>query len=85
MPGSAGLFTPLNMVFKDRARWIRVNAEVQKALADFCLLLGTATAEPTHVNKLVPGVRAYVGYCNTCWMGASGVWLLGMKHIAPVV
>ena len=85
VPGSAGLFTPLNMALKERSRWVQVPEDVREALKDFCLLLNTAAAEPTHVNELVPGAPAYVGYCGACCMGAGGVWLLGTKHIDPIV
>ena len=83
--GSAGLFTPLNMALRDKSRWVQINSEVHETLADFCLLLSTAVAEPTHVNKLVPGELAHVGYCNACRMGTGGVWLLGTKQLNPVV
>ena len=85
VPGSAGLFTPINMVLKERPRWVRVSEDIKEALSDFRLLLNTVVAEPTHVNKLVPGAPAYVGYCEVCRMGAGGVWLPGTKHIRPIV
>jgi len=85
VPGSAGLFTPLNMALRDKSRWVRINGDVREALVDFRLLLHTAAAEPTHVNELVPGPPAVVGYCDACRMGAGGVWLSGTKHLEPIV
>ena len=85
VPGSGGLFTPLNMALKDQTRWVHIPADVKEALKDFRLLLNTAATEPTHVHELVPGTPAYVGYCNACRMGAGGVWLSGTKPVQPIV
>ena len=85
VPGSAGLFTPLNMALRERSRWARLSLEVKEALGDFRVLLKSAAKEPTHVNELVPGTPAFVGYCDACRMGAGGVWLLGTKVVAPIV
>ena len=59
-PGSAGLFTLLNIALRDKAWWVRMSEEVQEALADFRLLLKTAATESTHVDQLVLGAPAYV-------------------------
>ena len=85
VPGSAGLFTPLNMALRERSWWARLSLEVKEALGDFRVLLKSAAKEPTHVNELVPGTPAFVGYCDACRMGAGGVWLLGTKVVAPIV
>ena len=58
--GFAGLFTLINMVLKERPRWIKVLEDVREALSDFCLLLNTAAAKLTNVKELVPGALAYM-------------------------
>ena len=58
VPGSDGLFTPINMALKEQSKWVKMSADVKEALKDFCLLLNTAAANPAHVNELVQGALA---------------------------
>ena len=88
VPGSNGLFTPLNMVLSTKKhRWIdfRKRVAVADALGDFRALLLQSAAEPTHTRELVPGAPAYVGHCDACMFGAGGVWHSGTDDIPPLV
>ena len=87
VPGSGGLFSPLNMVLRERVSWIsfRAHRDVGAALGDFRCLLREATKEPTHVRELVPGLPSFIGHCDACKSGAGGVWHSGTEGLDPVV
>ena len=87
VPGSKGLFTPLNRVLSRKAKWIcfHKHHEVAQALKDFRTLLLASSKMPTHVRELVPGVPDYVGHCDACVVGAGGVWHSGTDPLNPTV
>jgi hypothetical protein len=49
------------------------------------ILLREATSRPAHVRELVPNLASYIGFCDACKRGASGVWLGASKNLHPVV
>ena len=87
VPGSSGLFTPLNMVLKQQRGWISFKkcTAVQDALVDFRTLLQVSAKEPTHSKELVPGKPHFLGHCDACIQGAGGVWHSGVDDLWPAV
>ncbi len=55
------------------------------ALSDLRTFFKLIGDNPVHCEQMIPGNPAYLGYCDTCKYGASGVWISGLKDIHPLV
>jgi hypothetical protein len=87
MPGTKGLFSPINRALKGEPPMIDLGrlSEVRAALLNLAVMVTALATRPTHIQELVPGDDHYVGYCDACATGAGGVWMSGELHIAPIV
>ena len=87
IPGSLGLFTPINQLLSKPQRWIcfKKHHEVRDMLEDFRTLLREATKEPIHCRELVPALPDYLGHCDACKSGAGGEWHSGTLSLEPIV
>ena len=81
MPGGAGLFSPFYMALRGTPDIIYLGRFLKQALADWVHLLRNAATEPTSVLQLVEQQPNYIGYCDACKFGASGVWFNGTSNL----
>ena len=87
MPGTKGMFSPINKALKGEPSMIGLGkeSEVRAALLDLAVLVQDLCKRPTHVKELIPGDDHYTGYCDACATGAGGVWLSGEAGLRPIV
>jgi len=87
LPAGRYLFGPINFLMGMEPRkvyWNRCPA-ARAALEDWKELLRECAKEPTHVDELVAGPADYKGTLDASGEGAGGVWVSGLKSMAPIV
>ncbi len=91
IPGGTALLPPLYRALHSAKRanqhsvQIHPNSQQDHALRDLRMLFMVMSTRPVQCCQLVPGVPAYIGFCDACKFGAGGVWLSGSKSLRPVV
>jgi hypothetical protein len=87
MPGTRGIFSPLNKALKGDPAVIGLGtkSEVRHALLDLASLVADLASRPTKIKELIPGLDAYRGYCDACAAGTGGVWFSGEEELEPIV
>jgi hypothetical protein len=75
MPGTKGMFSPINKAVKSDPSMIGLGkeSEVRAALLDLAVLVQDLCKRSTHVKELIPGGDHYTGYCDACARGAGCV------------
>ena len=78
IPGSLGLFTPINQLFRKQQKWICLQNyhEVGDILSDLILLLRESTKDLIKATILVPSLLDYLGHYDAYKLGAGGEGLL---------
>ena len=64
---------------------IPTTSAAYRVLYDYRTLIKLIGARPTKCAQLIPGMPAYVGFCDACKYGAGGVWCSGSKPLHPIV
>jgi hypothetical protein len=87
MPGTKGMFSPINKALKGDPSMIGLGkeSEVRAALLDLAVLVQDLCKRPTHIKELIPGGNHYTRYCDACATGAGGVWMSGEASLPPIV
>ena len=85
LPATQGFFTPLNNVLKVPTKTIRLNNNCKDAIWDTFTLIHRLSKRPTHVNKLLPNLPAYVAYYDAAPERAGGVWFSLSTNIQPLL
>ena len=87
MPGTKGIFSPINKALKGEPSMIGLgkDSEVRAALLDLAILVQDLCKRPTHVKELIPSDNHYIGYCDACATGAGGTWMGGKVGLRPLV
>ena len=91
IPGGTALLPPLYKALHSAIRSNKATVQIhpqsqqQHAIRDLRTLFTVMSKRPTQCCQLVPGMPAYIGYCDACKYGAGGIWLSGSRNIRPIV
>ena len=80
IPGSAGLFSPIQAAMTGQPSHINITDEMKHILLDWCYIIN-----PTSVLRLVIKYPDFVGYSNACGIGAGELWSSGLKYVQPIM
>jgi hypothetical protein len=89
LPGIRGLFLPINKALQGKPKVIGIGKHSDiRMLPSWTWPIWWQTAlatRPTYVKELVPIDDHYIGYCDACTAGASGIWLSRDLNIRPII
>jgi hypothetical protein len=85
LPGGTGLFSPIQMAMLGDPQFINLSADLKQALSDWKHIIRVMMNNPTSVLQLISDYPDYIGYSNTCKLGAGGVWCSGIKGLTHIV
>ncbi len=91
IPGGTALLPPLYKALHSAKNKGPSNVQIKSkgtqhsCIQDLRTLIRIISLRPTLCSQLVPGMPAYIGFCDACKYGAGGVWVSGKNTLRPVV
>ena len=85
LPSGRCLFSPIQTALLGDPLFINITSYLRQALIDWKYIIMYMSKNPTSVRLLISGYPAYLGYSDSCGLGAGGVWSSGLARLAPFI
>ena len=81
MPVGRGLSKPIQQAMAGIPPFIILKPSIKKVLSYWRSVVTQLSSQPTSVLQIVQYFPLYVGYSDSCKLGARGVWVSVMKRL----